>query len=151
MTKNTWRHGRLAANVCRILGRYVDSHPEWSLAIGDPGTKLSHDPDTLRGPDVGLVRAEREPTGSGESGWLEGAPELVVEVQGDSQSQSQLSRKALEFLKAGAQLVWVLDDQSRELVIYTPPDRVRVVGSTELLDGGTLLPGFSCRVADLFA
>jgi hypothetical protein len=70
LTRNTWRHGQLAANVCRILGRYLDVHQGWSLSIGDPGTKLSHRPDVLRGPDVGLVRSAREPVGRGEQGWL---------------------------------------------------------------------------------
>jgi hypothetical protein len=35
-------------------------------------------------------------------------------------------------------------------LLFTPPDRVRVLGPEETLDGGEVLPGFSCKVAELF-
>ena len=94
----------------------------------DPGAKLQRDPDTLRGPDVGVVRAEREPTGRGAEGWLDGAPDLAVEVAGDSQTVSELTQKALEYLRAGARLVWVIDADARRVLELTPPDHVRLLG-----------------------
>lgn len=150
VTKNTWRHGQLAGNVYVLLRAYGKAHPGWSVSIGDPGTKLGHDPDILRGPDVAMVRADREPKGSGEAGWLEGAPDLVVEVRGDSQPFTELTRKAIENLRAGAKQVWVLDGAAQEVAVFTPPDHVRVLGRDESLDGGDLLPGFRCAVAELF-
>lgn len=71
---------------------------------------------------------------------------------GDSQSVSalNLTEKALEYLAPGASIVWVLDPEPQRLLLFTPADDVRVPGADDLLDGGDLLPGFSCRVADLF-
>lgn len=151
VTRNTWSHGELAGNVYALLREYAKTHPGWSISINDPGAKLSTSPATLRGPDVGMVRKERRPTGTGVEGWLNGAPDLVVEVRGDAQSFAALTRKAIEYLQAGASLVWVLDAEPQELVVFTPPDHVRVLRSTEVADGGALLPGFSCRVSELFA
>ena len=125
--------------------------PGWSVAIGDPGTKLGRDPDLLRGPDVALTRIERRPTGSGAAGWLEGAPEIVVEVAGDRPAPSALAAKALEYLAAGACLVWIVDPEPRRVMEFTPPDRVRILGPSDALEGGTILPGFRCEVAALFA
>jgi Uma2 family endonuclease len=150
VTKSTWRHGKIAANVCLLLRLYAREHAGWSVAVGDPGTKLGHDPDILRGPDVAIVRAEREPAGRGAEGWLEGAPDVAVEVIGDSQSASELAKKALEYLAAGAKMVWVLDPEPRRLMIFMPPNQIRVLGRDDVLEGGDALPGFSCRVAELF-
>jgi len=36
------------------------------------------------------------------------------------------------------------------VIVYTPPNAVAVLGADDVLDGGALLPGFSCRVGELF-
>jgi Uma2 family endonuclease len=149
-TRNTWNHGELAGNVYAILRTWAKGHPGWSLSLNDPGSKLSQSPATLRGPDVGMVRKERRPTGTGIGGWLDGAPDLAVEVKGDGQSFAELTRKAIEYLRASASLVWILDGAQHELVVFTPPDHVRVLGANDTLDGGALLPGFRCVVSELF-
>jgi Uma2 family endonuclease len=150
VTKSTYRHGHIIINAGALLKAYTRTHAEWYVSGADPGTKLGRDPDILRGPDVAMVRTERAPTGKGAAGWLEGAPELAVEVVGDSQSVSELTRKALEYLAAGAKQVWVLDPDPRRLLVFTPPDHVRLLGPDDTVDGGDLLPGFSCRVAEFF-
>ncbi|WP_437674582.1 Uma2 family endonuclease [Sorangium sp. So ce131] len=150
MTKNTWRHGELMLKAGMVLARYAAEHPGWSVAVGDPGTKLRHRPDVLRGPDVAMVRAERKPAGRGEAGWLEGAPELAVEIVGDAQPMAKLMKKATEYLAAGARMVWVVDGETEVVVVLTPPDHVRVLGAGEVLEGGEALPDFRCAVAALF-
>jgi Uma2 family endonuclease len=148
--RSTWRHGEIVGNVGFLLHLYAREHAGWSVAVGNPGTKLGHNPDILRGPDVAIVRVEREPTGRGAEGWLEGAPDVAVEIIGDSQSASELAKKALEYLAAGAKMVWVLDPAPALLMIFLPPNQIRVLGREDILDGGDALPGFSCLVAELF-
>jgi len=150
MTNGTWRHGEIATAVGFLLKLYAREHPGWSVAVGDPGTKLRRNPDRLRGPDVGIIRAERRPTGKGVEGWLEGAPDVAVEILGDSQPMSELIKKALEYLAAGAKMVWVIDSDPERLMLFTPPDHVRILGIEDTLEGGEALPGFSCKVAELF-
>jgi Uma2 family endonuclease len=151
MTKGTWRHGEILLNIAFLLKLYVRAHPGWSVAGADPGVKLARNPDRLRGPDVAMVRADRVPTGKGVEGWLEGAPDLAVEVIGDSQSFSDMTKKALEYLAAGAKMVWIVDADPQRVVLFTPPNQVQILGADELLDGGEVLPGFSCKVAEMFA
>jgi Uma2 family endonuclease len=150
VTKSTWRHGEIMAAVTGVLRSYAREHPGWAVACGDPGTKLARDPDVLRGPDVGIVRSERKPTGRGAGGWLDGAPDVAVEILGDSQPVTELVRKALEYLAAGAGMVWLLEAEPRRVMVLTPPNQVRILGAHETLDGGDVLPGFSCRVEQLF-
>jgi len=150
MPRSTWRHGRILINVGIALGLYARQNPGWSVAGGDPGTKLRRDPDTLRGPDVAIVRAERVPEGYGADGWLEGAPDVAVEIVGDRQKIFELMTKALEYLAAGGKMVWILEPETARVVVFTPPDRVRILPADGVLDGGDALPGFSCPVAQLF-
>ena len=59
-------------------------------------------------------------------------------------------RKAAEYFRAGAQLVWIVDPEVRTVIVLTPPDHVHVVAEAESLDGGTLLPGFRCLISEIF-
>lgn len=148
--RNTWRHAEIAGNVTFALRRYAAEHPGWRVGVGDPGVKLRHDPDTLRGPDVAIVRAERVPEGRGAAGWLEGAPHVAVEILGDRQPMLDLMKKAVEYIAAGAGMVWLLEPETARVVVFTPPDRFRVLPADGVIEGGEALPGFSCPVAQLF-
>jgi Uma2 family endonuclease len=150
MTRNTWRHGEVVRNVTFVLTLYMREHREWTVAAGDPGTKLRSIQTTLRGPDVAIIRADRRPTGRGAEGWLDGAPELAVEVTGETQKSTRLARKALEYLAAGSQMVWVVDPDEELVMVFTSGGHLQVLGSEEMLDGGDVLPGFSCKVSEFF-
>lgn len=150
MTKNPWRHGEIVLAIGFLLKLYAREHPGWSVSAADPGVKLARNPDRLRGPDVAIVRADRVPVGKGADGWLDGAPDVAVEVVGDSQSISDMTKKALEYLSAGARMVWIVDADPRRVVLFTPPNQVQILGADDTLDGGEVLPGFQCKVAEMF-
>lgn len=150
VTRNPWRHGEIVGNVYALLRAFAREQGGWSISVGEPGTKLRRDPDTLRGPDVGVIRSDRRPEGKGAEGWLEGAPELAVEVSGDAQGWPDQLKKALEYLSAGGKMVWLVDAQSERVVVCTPPNTFAVLGSDDELEGGDVLPGFRCRVKQLF-
>jgi Uma2 family endonuclease len=44
----------------------------------------------------------------------------------------------------------VVDSDAETVVVFSQPNHVRVVGKTDLLDASALLPGFSCRIAEIF-
>ena len=150
MTRATWRHGEIVLQIAFVLKLYPKEHGGFSVAVADPGVKLAHNPDRLRGPDVGAVKKERVPTGKGADGWLEGAPDVAVEVMSDNQSISEMTQKALEYLAGGAKMVWLVDPEPRRLVLFTPPNNVQIIGPDDTLDGGDVLPGFRCLVTELF-
>ena len=149
-TFHTLRHGELVAEISFRLRDYVRSHPGWIAVAGEAGMKLEYSPDTLRGADVAVIRAERMPKGEGVDGWLEGAADLIVEVAEDSEEPEQVMIRAKSFLSAGAQMAWVLDPHANQVFVITAPDRIRELSKKDMLDGGELLPGFACPVAELF-
>ena len=79
------------------------------------------------------------------------APDLAAEVLSPSDRMTDALSKITMYLQAGVRLVWLIDPESRTVVVfrsYAAPAR-RVAG--DVLDGGEVLPGFSVPVAEIFA
>ncbi|MCU0698309.1 MAG: Uma2 family endonuclease [Myxococcaceae bacterium] len=153
VTRNTWMHAALVLRLGSKLEQWASQHPQWVVGVGDPGTKLG--PDTLRGPDVGMLRRERFPTGTGVDGWLDGSPELVIEVKGDSQTFEALTRKVFEYLSAGALQVWVVNPGTETVVTFSANGSTRLFSLGDVIDAGALdglgsFPGLTVPVAELF-
>lgn len=141
-------HGRRAARAVYILTHYADTHDLGSVYTADAGFILGRGPDTVRAPDVAFVRKERmesEP----ERGYWELAPDLVVEVVSPSESADDLQEKVTDYLSAGTRLIWALFPRNRTASVYRPDGTIRLLHENDRLDGEDVLPGFSCRVADL--
>lgn len=78
------------------------------------------------------------------------APDLAVEVVSPSDTSQDVQAKVSEYLSAGTRLVWVIYPKTRNVVEYRPGGTARVLSEEDFLDGGDVVPGFRCRVGDLF-
>ncbi len=83
-------------------------------------------------------------------GYLDVAPELVVEVLSPDDSWSNVTQKLREYFAAGVELVWVADPASRSVHAYRSLTDVREFSSADTLTGDDVLPGFSVPVDKLF-
>jgi Uma2 family endonuclease len=83
-------------------------------------------------------------------GFLELAPDFVVEVVSASDRATEVTQKALAWLAAGVLLVWVVYPRQRLVAVYTRGGAVTHVGEGDELDGGEILPGLRLPVIDLF-
>ena len=79
-------------------------------------------------------------------------PRIAVEVLSDSNTVAEMRQKRVEYFESGARLVWIIDPEKRTVAIYTKPSEEpdRMLGADDTLDGGSVLPGFEIKVADLF-
>ncbi len=143
-------HGRRAATATIVIGSFVRQHGLGEVYTADPGFILGRVPDTVRAPDLAFIRRERiPPVGERERGYWELAPDLVVEVVSPSESADDLQEKVTDYLSAGTRLVWALFARTRTASVYRPDGTVRLLHENDPLDGEDVLPGFSCRVAEL--
>lgn len=104
----------------------------------------------IRVPDVSVMRSDRLPGGRSPNGFLEGAPDLCVEIISPSESRPDMFRKISEYFDSGARQVWHVFPESRKIAVYSLTDEVRVYEADDEITGGEIVPGFHCRVADLF-
>jgi Uma2 family endonuclease len=83
-------------------------------------------------------------------GYITIAPDLVVEVVSPNDLYYEVDRKVEEYLDAGVQLVWVINPDTRSVQVYVPGSGVTRLDDSQELTGRDVLPGFACRVGDLF-
>jgi Uma2 family endonuclease len=140
-------HGLVSANFCLLLGNYCDKkkrgYPTWSIGLITERT-----PDTVRGPDLTFWSHERFPGFINE--YPEIMPDLVIEILDDDEVHNDYSDKVREYLAAGTRLVWVVDPDSRTVMVYAGTMRGLELDEAETIDGGDVLPGFSCLVSAFF-
>ena len=148
MPKPRPRHNRIAKRILLALERYLESNPIGE-ALG-PENLFVLGPATKRAPGASFLRAERAAAFDPDQD-IPGAPDLAVEVLSPNDRAEDIRRKIRQYLTAGAIQVWVVYPQSRLLEVWEGPEKLaRVAKSGEVLDGGTLLPGFYLPVDQLF-
>jgi Uma2 family endonuclease len=150
VTNAGWWHGAVAAAVCELLRNHVRTNRLGLVFAAETGFLLERGPDTVRSPDSAFVRTDRLPH-QPRRGYLEGAPDLAVEVTSPDDSMTKVHEKALLWLRHGARLVWVVEPEARRVSVYRPARTIQLLVSDEVLRGDDdVLPGFSAAVAELF-
>ena len=143
------RHGAVSLNVGRILANYTFERRKGYLTCNDAGVTLERDPDTVRGPDVAYYEdAERYEDLHPQYGEV--PPLLAVEVLSPNDRADRVTRKINDYLRTGVTLVWLVDPEARTVIVYRPDKAPRFLDEKDELTGEEVLPGFRCRVADLF-
>ena len=77
-------------------------------------------------------------------------PDLVVEVVSPNDLADDVNEKRIEWLLAGAKLVWVIHPIQESIHAYRADGTVRLFERTDVLTAEPVLPAFSVPVADLF-
>jgi Uma2 family endonuclease len=147
LTFPNWKHSRIKSFLNVEFGVYLRSNPI-GTSVTEAGFVLSRDPDTLRGPDVSFVSKERI-AASGGARWLEGAPNLAVEILSPSNARTEIRAKVADYLRAGAEVVWVIDPERRAVEIFDSSGNQQTLTEDDQLTAPTLLPGFSVSVRAL--
>lgn len=80
-------------------------------------------------------------------------PTIAAEVLSPSNTAAEIRLKLRDYFQSGTRLAWVIDPETQTIDVYdrTSTKPLRVLVSTDVLDGGTVLQGFQMNVADLFA
>lgn len=143
-------HGRTVIKVSVQLGNFIMPRQLGTLVGSDTGIWLERDPDTVREPDIAYISAEKMPLDADIPGYSEVVPDLVVEVRSPNNSLREIREKALMWLDFGVHLLWVAHPETRTVDVYGIGSSVLTLTEDDTLDGGEVLPGFSCPVRDIF-
>lgn len=143
-------HGTAGGNIILSLGNYVKQHALGRVFPDGVGYELLRLPHTVRVPDASFVRADRLPSEGIGPGLLKLAPDLAIEVLSPSETASELQEKLDDYSLSGTPLVWVIDPVRRTVMIVAADAPVRWLDDDDTLDGGRVVPGFSCPVSEIF-
>ena len=142
-------HGRVAATVLFHLAHFVREHRLGRIYAAETGFVLARGPDTVRGPDVAFVSADRA-GGPRPGPFFEGAPDLAVEVLSPGNTKREIADKTRDYFAGGAQAVWVIDPNAETATVHLPKRAPETLMQGSALDGGAVLPGFHLALAELF-
>jgi Uma2 family endonuclease len=137
----------VAMALVTALRPYVRRHRLGRIYGAQAGFRLV---DNLRCPDVSFVRTERLPGGRSPKGFGHFAPDLAVEVLAPKQSLKYYSDKIAEYFSWGVRLVWLIDPKAKTVMVFTSAKESQRLTVDDELQGGDVISGFACRVAELF-
>jgi Uma2 family endonuclease len=143
-------HGAVAVNIAVVVAQFVRAHGLGVVFGAETGFKIASDPDTVRAPDLAFVRRERIPQEGIPREFWPSAPDLAVEVVSPGDTYTEVEEKVHDWLNAGTRMVLVLNPRTRTVAIYTSHANAVRLTEADTLEGGEVLPGFTCRVAALF-
>lgn len=143
-------HAETVMNLGLMLGNFVKPRRLGRLAASDVGVRLGQNPDTVREPDIAFISAQKLPLEIRNVGYYEVVPDLVVEIVSPSDSLTQINDKARMWLNYGVLLVWVVYPDTRVVETHQADSPVVTLSEDDTLDGGAVLPGFTCPVRDIF-
>ena len=143
------RHGVVCGNISRILGNHMFQLGQGYICTNDTGVIIETDPDTVRGIDVTLYEESRR-YDQLTAKYAEHLPTVAVEVLSPHDRAGRMMKRALQFVRKGIMLVWLVDSEERDVTVYRPGREPYVLGSDDEITGDDILPDFCCRVADFF-
>jgi Uma2 family endonuclease len=141
------KHGGVGHRLGRRLGLFVEDHqlgevygPDTTFLIGE----------NQRLPDIAFVSAARMPAEGEPDGIWEIAPDLAVEVISPNDVYDKVEDKVWEYFAAGVKQVWLVSLGKRTITVYRSPVDPVVFTEDQELVSEDLLPGFRCRLSEIF-
>ena len=143
-------HGYVCSTLMILLGGYVRQHNLGAMLDSSTAFKMKN--GNKRSPDIAFFAKERlQGIAVLSSGYLEGAPDLAVEVLSPGNTVEEIDDKLTEYFENGSRLVWVINPTQHYVLVYRSaqePDRL--LKGKDSLDGEEVIPGFTLAIADLF-
>ncbi len=140
-------HDEIGFNIILLIGPFMRGRGVGST--GQDGFRMAN--GNVRAPDVSFTRKERIPGGRPGSGFGSVAPDLCVEIISPSERPADIADKRRDYFDSGASVVWHVFPEMQSVTVWTSRAEARTLSGEDVLDAGDLLPGFSCRVSDIFS
>ncbi|MFN0119385.1 MAG: Uma2 family endonuclease [Blastocatellia bacterium] len=144
-------NARQSGAIARLLTRMAAFAETRNLGVVyGPGTMYQIDGQTYY-PHISFIPAASIPAaGEPETAWTI-APQLVAEVIPAAEISKDTQMLMAAYFAAGVRQVWIALLESRKVFLYrSMADFVELYETEDLLNL-EVLPGFRCRVAEIFA
>lgn len=141
-------HGRLEANVAGAVRDFVRTQNLGIVLVGEIGIFTRWNPDRVRGADVVFISYPEYDRRTKTRGFLDVAPELVVEILSPERPDTQ--QKVVEYLAIGVRLVLVVDPNAGTISAHRQHGVVSLYGERDAVPCDEAIPGFSLPVAAVF-
>jgi Uma2 family endonuclease len=147
----TPQHQDAATELISRMRMFAKEHDLGKVLAAPVGVRLPNQPVPVQ-PDILFVRKERRSI-IGQD-YIEGAPDLVVEILSPSNWTYDRKQKFQAYSEAGVQEYWIVDYRKKIVEVFVLEGRtyalINQYGSGEAVRS-TALKGFEIKVDDIFA
>ncbi len=99
-------------------------------------------------PDGAFMSYARQPEANDES-YNPLAPDLAIEMLSPGNTAVEIVHKVGNYMAAGT-VLWLGNPETKIIDVYIPGQPVKRLRVGDILEGGSVLPGFSLAVAEIF-
>ena len=145
MPPTSGEHGDISSNIQWYLYSHVRSNQLGRVYTSDTGFQIG---DRVLMPDIAFVSAARLP--EDRRTMFSIPPDLAVEIVSPTDAQFRVIEKALTYLSAGTQLVWVIEPVAKTVTVYRSETNIKTLTREDTLTGEDIIEGFSCKISQLF-
>ena len=142
-------HGIIETTLGGCLVGFVASRKIGWVAGGGVGVYTRRNPGRVRGVDLAYVSKDQQ-AGHPGTGFLEAAPNLVVEIMSPDDRWQEVRQKLKEYFAIGVQRVWIVEPDKRDVLVYSSSTEMHKYGEGDILAGEGALDGFALPIAELF-
>lgn len=140
----------IAGFLIELIGAFVRSGRLGFVLAPDGLIRLSG--TRVRAPDVSFIHRDQTPDGRFPREPIPSLyPTLAVEVLSPGNTQQEMNEKLDDYFESGTKAVWLVDPATKTVRVLTARHTETTLKEGDVLDGGTVLPGFAVPVADLFS
>ena len=145
MSPTSGEHGDISMSLVLFLGPYVYENQLGRVYTSDTGFQIG---DRVLMPDIAFVSSARLPDNRRKAFSI--SPDLAVEIVSPTDAQFRVVEKALIYLSAGTQLVWVIEPVAKTVTVYRSETDIKTLTREDILTGEEVIEGFSCKISQLF-
>jgi Uma2 family endonuclease len=140
-------HSRIQVSCAFYFLQYFKAHPGGWAGAELHCRLMIEGRIRYRLPDIAVVINDKSP----DDPYLDGAPDLAIEIRSPEDSLTFLFDKSADYFANGAKLVWLILPEEQSVIVLSPSAPPHTVKSGETLTAPELLPGLEIPVAELFA
>jgi Uma2 family endonuclease len=145
------RSSKAALNLLFLLAQHIVPKNLGDLFGADCGYQIfPEEPKRVRYPDGSFVAKGRLPEDRAPGGHVRIPPDIAIEAVSPNDTAEEIETKRIAFLRAGVRLLWVIYPENRTLHVCRQGGAGTALTEGDELSGEDVLPGFVCKVADIF-
>ncbi len=150
MSPTNVTHAIIEMRIAAALENFARARQAGKVLVGEAGLFTRRDPDRVRAADALFISNERYAQRKKKQGYLDVAPELIVEVLSPDDTMVEVTQKLREYFAIGVKLAWVIDPEAETMFAYRSITDIREFKEGDVLPGDDVLPGFEVEVKSLF-
>ena len=143
----TEEHGIIIHTLSGEITIFLKANPIARAEI-EVRYKMPHDDHNGLQPDLSVITDTQTPIVR--KGAVPRMPDLAVEVKSPDDKFKDMREKADYYVANGTRIVWLIYPHERLVEVFRPNMDSEILNESDVLNGETVLPGFTLAIRDLF-